>query len=50
MSKNRKLEIENLLIAGKYRQKISGFNNNKELDLFLVEEPKEDYKNELKLN
>lgn len=47
ISKNRKLEIENPKIAAKYRQKIPGFNNKKELDLFLVEEPKTEYKVEL---
>lgn len=50
ISKNRKLEIENLKTAATYRQKISGFNNNKELELFLVEEPKEEYKKELNLS
>ena len=50
ISKNRKLEIENTIIAGKYRQKISGFNSTKELELFLLEEPQSEYKMELKLN
>ena len=49
ISKNRKLEIENPRTAATYRQKISGFNNKKELELFLVEEPKIEYKTELKL-
>ena len=49
ISKNRKLEIENLRTAAKFRQKIGGFNNKEELELFLVEEPKEEYKTELNL-
>ena len=36
MSKNRKLAIENPTIAESYGQKINGFNNKKELSLFLV--------------
>lgn len=47
ISKNRKLEIENPKTATTYRQKIGGFNDKKELELFLVEEPKEEYKTEL---
>lgn len=49
ISKNRKIEIENNKIAAKYRQKIKGFNTNNELELFLFEEPKEDYGNEINL-
>lgn len=49
ISKNRKLEILNPKIAATYRQKIGGFNNKKELELFLVEEPKEEYQTELNL-
>mgnify|MGYP002737537911 FL=1 len=49
ISKNRKLEIDNPLIAAKYRQKIRGFNDQKQLDLFLVNEPEAEYKTELKL-
>lgn len=49
ISRNRKLEIENQIIASKYRQKISGFNNKKELELFLVEEPQCVYNTELDL-
>lgn len=49
ISKNRKLEIENPKIAASYRQKISGFNNKNELELFLSEEPKEEYRTELNL-
>ena len=43
--KNRKLEIENPKTAATYRQKIGGFNDKKELELFLVEEPKGTYNN-----
>lgn len=50
ISINRKLEIENPIIAGNYRQKLRGFNDNKELELFLLEEPKEEYKSELILS
>ncbi|PJA05914.1 MAG: site-specific DNA-methyltransferase [Flavobacteriales bacterium CG_4_10_14_0_2_um_filter_35_18] len=49
MSKNRKIEVENPKIASSYRQKISGFNDKKELDLFLIEEPSVEYKSELNL-
>lgn len=49
ISKNRRLEIENPKIAACYRQKIGGFNDKKELDLFLSREPKEKYGIELNL-
>ena len=49
ISKNRKLEIENQTIAKNYKQKIGGFNDKKELELFLVEEPKTEYKTEINL-
>ena len=49
ISKNRKLEIMNKNIAATYRQKINGFQDNKELELFLVSEPEVEYKTELKL-
>lgn len=49
ISKNRKLEIEKPTIATKYRQKLQGFNNQKELDLFLANEPKVGYLSELVL-
>ena len=35
ISKNRKLEIENLKTATTYRQKTGSFNDKKELELFL---------------
>ena len=47
ISKNRKLEIENPKTSATYRQKIGGFNDKKELELFLVEEPQVEYENEL---
>ena len=49
ISKNRKIEIENPKISATYRQKIGGFNDKKELELFLVEEPRAEYKTELNL-
>lgn len=49
ISKNRKIEIENKLIAAKYRQKLAGFNDRGELDLFLAEEPTVEYGNDLTL-
>ena len=49
ISKNRKLEIEHNRIAATYRQKIAEFNSNKELELFLVDEPQIEYNTELKL-
>ena len=48
ISKNRKLEIENPKIAAAYRQKIGGFNNKTELELFLFEEPQREYRTEIK--
>lgn len=47
ISKNRKLEIENPSIAALYRQKIGGFNEKKELETFLVNEPRVEYGEEL---
>ena len=47
LSKNRKLEIENKTIAATYRQKLKGFNHKKQLELFLLEEPKVEYSAEL---
>lgn len=49
ISKNRKLEIENPKTAELYRQKIQGFTNKKELDLFLAKEPTDEYGSELLL-
>jgi site-specific DNA-methyltransferase (adenine-specific) len=47
ISKNRKIEIENNQLASLYRQKIGGFSNKKELELFLMEEPSIEYGSEL---
>jgi site-specific DNA-methyltransferase (adenine-specific) len=47
ISKNRKLEIENQVIAESYRSKISGFETKKQLEFYLMEEPREEYRNEL---
>jgi len=49
ISKNRKKEIEDIETAADYRQKIRGFNDKKELELFLYQEPKVDYGTELTL-
>lgn len=49
ISINRKKEIENSRTAATYRQKIGGFNDKKELELFLFEEPKATYGAELAL-
>ena len=47
ISRNRKLEIENLSIKTLYSQKISGFNDKKELELFLLNEPQTQYQSKL---
>jgi site-specific DNA-methyltransferase (adenine-specific) len=47
ISKKRKLEIEVKKTAATYRQKIRGFNDKKELELFLLEEPQTEYSKEL---
>jgi site-specific DNA-methyltransferase (adenine-specific) len=44
------LEIENPIIAESYRSKISGFETKKQLELYLVEEPREEYRIELDLD
>jgi site-specific DNA-methyltransferase (adenine-specific) len=49
ISIERKLEIENTKIASTYRNKLQGFNDKKELSLFLLQEPKIEYQTELKL-
>lgn len=49
ISKNRKLEIEENRVANTYREKINGFNTKKELELFLVNEPKSIYSEDLNL-
>lgn len=50
ISKNRKLEIENPQTAAVFRQKIGGFSNKNESELFLFEEPIERYKSEINFN
>jgi site-specific DNA-methyltransferase (adenine-specific) len=50
ISKNRKLEIENQRVKSLYNQKINGFNDKKELELFLVNEEQGDYEIETLLN
>ena len=42
-----KLEIENPNIAGTYKQKLGGFENKKQLELFLVQEPIAEYSRDL---
>lgn len=49
ISRNRKLEIENPRIFTTYRNKIGGFNDKNELELFLIKEPEEEYNTELNL-
>jgi len=49
ISKNRKLEIENQLIADTYKQKINGFETKSQLKLYLAEEPKTEYSLDLEL-
>lgn len=48
ISIERKLEIENHKIASSYKQKLHGFNDKKEYDLFLSQEPTYEYLTELK--
>ncbi len=47
ISKNRKVEIVNPKTAAIYRQKISGFNDRSQLELFLANEPHTDYPSEI---
>ena len=47
ISKNRKLEIENSKISSLYRQKLNGFTDKKEFELFLANEPQVAYKSEI---
>ena len=48
ISIERKLEIENPKIASLYKQKLHGFNDRKEFELFLSQEPTYEYLTELK--
>ncbi|MCK5718589.1 MAG: site-specific DNA-methyltransferase [Thiomargarita sp.] len=43
ISKARKKEIEDIIIAQKYKSKIKGFRNENELDLFLIKESQTKY-------
>jgi site-specific DNA-methyltransferase (adenine-specific) len=47
ISIERKLEIENHKTASTFKQKLHGFNDKKELDLFLLQEPQVEYVKEL---
>lgn len=47
ISKKRKIQIEHANTAASFKEKIGGFNDNKELELYLFEEPKFEYKNDL---
>lgn len=49
ISIERKLEIENAKIASSYRKKLQGFNDKKELELFLLQEPQVEYQKEIKI-
>jgi len=49
ISKNRRKEKENLKTDADYRKKIGGFNDKRELELFLFEEPISEYATELVL-
>ena len=50
ISKQRKLEIENENIINKYRNKLQGFKETKQLKLNLLNEPKVEYVTELNLS
>ncbi len=43
ISKARKKEIEDMSISENYKSKIKGFNNDNELNLFLLKEPQSKY-------
>lgn len=49
ISKCRKLEIENEETANEYKRKIKGFKTDKQLKLFIANEPKAVYSNELRI-
>jgi site-specific DNA-methyltransferase (adenine-specific) len=49
ISKKRKLEIENENIQKEYKERISGFRNEKELSNYLVREMNVEYGTELNL-
>lgn len=47
ISKNRKLEIENPQIYGGYKNKLRGFDNRNQLEMFLASEPAVEYERKL---
>lgn len=47
ISKNRKHEIEDIRTCESYRKKLCGFEDEKQLDLFLVREEESEYGREL---
>jgi site-specific DNA-methyltransferase (adenine-specific) len=47
IGRNRKLEIENLKTATRYKQKIGGFIDKRQYELFLISEPEVSYSIEL---
>ena len=47
ISKNRKIEIENPHTANEYKRKIKGFNTDSQLNLFVANEPAQEYGEEL---
>lgn len=49
ISQNRKIEIENPIVAGNYKKKLGGFEIKNQLDLFLMQEPPAEYSRELPL-
>ena len=49
LSKNRKIEIQNIKTASIFREKIGGFNNNKEFQSFLFKEDRAEYNSEINL-
>jgi len=49
ISKQRKLEIDNEKVFNKYRNKLQGFKEPKQLKLNLLREPKVEYELELNL-
>lgn len=49
ISKNRKLEIENKRTASLYKSKISGFEKEQQLEIFIAQEPKVEYLTNIKL-
>ena len=50
ISKNRKAEVGNTKTAASFRQKINGFSHKKELELYLVGEPRINYESAIDLS